>query len=123
MNLFLNLKEQIQVYFEAFKDFKSFDFKEYKELQKALALLSKQFDIEEKVWRALIFVPRDTAVTQLQMVQDTNAILEQWRTHYEREIVHLQLAKVELESKNRHEIEESHKQILAVSRKANATNC
>ena len=53
------------------------------------------------------------------MVQDTNAILEQWRTHYEREIVQLQLVKLEVESKNRHEIDESHDQILAVSYKAN----
>ena len=60
-------------------------------------------------------VHRDTAVTQLQMVQDTNAILEQWRTHYEREIVHLQLSKVEIEAKNRQEIEEKIDQILAVS--------
>merc|ERR1712202_101178 len=29
---------------------------------------------------------------------DTNAILEQWRSHYEREIVHLQLAKVDAEN-------------------------
>lgn len=37
-------------------------------------------------------------MTQLQLVQDTNAILEQWRSHYEREIVHLQLAKVDAEN-------------------------
>ena len=54
-------------------------------------------------------------MTQLQMVQDTNSILEQWRSHYEREIVHLQLAKVEMESTNRQRISEKDDQIAAVS--------
>ena len=62
-----------------------------------------------------VALSRDTAVTQLQMVQDTNAILEQWRTHYEREIVHLQLTKVELESSNRQHMSENGEVIAAVS--------
>uniref|UniRef100_H2YZD3 non-specific serine/threonine protein kinase n=1 Tax=Ciona savignyi TaxID=51511 RepID=H2YZD3_CIOSA len=53
-----------------------------------------------------------TALTQLQMVQDTNAILEQWRSHYEREIVHLQLAKVENEGANRQKVSEKNDEII-----------
>uniref|UniRef100_H2YZD4 non-specific serine/threonine protein kinase n=1 Tax=Ciona savignyi TaxID=51511 RepID=H2YZD4_CIOSA len=48
----------------------------------------------------------------LQMVQDTNAILEQWRSHYEREIVHLQLAKVENEGANRQKVSEKNDEII-----------
>lgn len=58
---------------------------------------------------------RDTVVTQLQMVQDTNTILEQWRSHYEREIVHLQLAKVEIEGTLRQKSADFTDKINAVS--------
>ena len=60
-------------------------------------------------------IHRDTALTQLQMVQDTNGILEQWRTHYEREIVHLQLSKAELERASRQEQTDKTDEIIAVS--------
>lgn len=49
------------------------------------------------------------------MVQDTNTILEQWRAHYEREIVNLQLEKVELEGTIRQKSSEQADQISAVS--------
>ena len=58
---------------------------------------------------------RETLVTQLQLVQDTNTILEQWRSHYEREIVNLQLAKVEAEGVHRQDTSEKEEQIASVS--------
>lgn len=58
---------------------------------------------------------RETLVTQLQLVQDTNTILEQWRSHYEREIVNLQLAKVEAEGVHRQDMSKKEEQIESVS--------
>ena len=54
-------------------------------------------------------------MTQLQLVQDTNTILEQWRSHYEREIVNLQLAKVEAEGAHRKDSAEKEEQMSSVS--------
>lgn len=60
---------------------------------------------------------RETLVTQLQLVQDTNTILEQWRSHYEREIVNLQLAKVEAEGVHRQDMSKKEEQIESLEEK------
>jgi len=56
-------------------------------------------------------------VTQLQLVQDTNTILEQWRSHYEREIVHLQLSKVDAESNHRDKMTDKDQQMNIIEKK------
>ena len=59
----------------------------------------------------------------MQLVQDTNTILEQWRSHYEREIVNLQLSKVEAEGGHRQEMSKKEEQIESVSLKLGKEPC
>lgn len=54
-------------------------------------------------------------MAQIQMVQDTNSILEQWRVHYEHEIVELQLKKVEIEDNYKEKLARSEEKHGAVS--------